>query len=101
VREISAVAAYGRVPYRYLWEWFATPCAGGGEPLAVQDPARGPGDGGHRPPPKDSVTIQALPCGWQFFSTERTIYFQYSKRTLRSTVTDADGRVAVAEYVIP
>jgi hypothetical protein len=62
---------------------------------------RGPGGAGRRPPPGDSVTIQALPCGWQFFSTERTIYFQYSKRTLRSTVTDADGRVAVAEYIIP
>ncbi len=91
----------GRLPYRYLWEWFATPCTGGGGDVLRSPEPRGPGNGGHGPPPKDSVTIQALPCGWQFFSTERTIYFQYSNRTLRSTVTDADGRVAIDEYYIP
>jgi pimeloyl-ACP methyl ester carboxylesterase len=91
----------GRVPYSYLWEWFATPCAGDPDPLAGQPIGGGPADRSRRPPPRDSITTQALPCGWQYYSTQRTIYFTYSQRTLRSTVTDADSRVAVATYSIP
>lgn len=81
----TAVPSGGYPPYSNYWEWCGIDCGGGGG----GDPVRG---GAH-------PTVIAR--GWQFLSTDWTVYWTESQRYLRSTVTDSHNQQAVAVYWVP
>jgi pimeloyl-ACP methyl ester carboxylesterase len=88
----TANPAGGQTPYGYLWEVLAVPCEP--ENVVAADGRGGPGgQGGIKP--------QSVVCGWQAVGSSSAIYWTLPHRTLRSTVTDARGSTAVAEYQVP
>ena len=87
----TATPTGGDPPYvSSYWEWCGIDCDGGG---GGGDPAPPATRGGVRP--------DAIVHGWQFLSTDWTVYWRESQRWLRSTVTDSRGQQGVATYWVP
>lgn len=83
----SAQPSGGYAPYvSSYWEWCGIDCDGGGGDLTA------PASRGVRP--------NTIVHGWQFLSTDWTVYWNESQRWLRSTVTDSHDQQAVATYYV-
>ena len=82
----TPVAVGGFPPYSSYWEVCLIDCSGGGDRAPV---ARG------------GVAPNLPAHGWQFYSTNWTIYFPNPYDWVRSTVTDSHNQQAVATYYIP
>jgi hypothetical protein len=83
----SARPSGGYPPYvASYWEVCGLDCFGGGGDLVARE-------GG-------GVGPNTIAHGWQFLSTDWTVYWDISQRWLRSTVTDSQNQQAIATYHI-
>jgi hypothetical protein len=102
----TAVGIGGHSPYSYSWEWMGTTCGGGGgENLTAALMSTVPASGATRRRPRQADEPGSNPnvisCGWQWFSSAQSVYWLESQRTLRVTVTDAQGAQSVSTYYVP
>ena len=87
--DYTASPVGGFPPYTSYWEWCGIDCDGGGGGGELAASAGG------------GVHPNTIVHGWQFLSTDWTVYWNQGQRWLRLTVTDSQSQQAVATYFVP